>query len=150
MMKKLLCGIGNVDSYVDDVIIHNRTWAEHLSTLKEVFTRIRSAGITIKPSKCCAGYPSVDFVGHHVRQGHIHTQEDNIEKVQNAAIPQTVTQVRSFLGLTSYYRKFIANYASIAALLSDLTKRGCPTRVVTNWRAAVLVDNGSLSNGGFM
>ena len=101
MMRELLCGIENVDTYVDDVIIHNRTWAEHLSTLKEVFTRIRYAGIIIKPSKCCVGYPSVDFVGHHVGQGHIHTQEDKIEKVQNAAIPQTVTQVRSFLGLTS-------------------------------------------------
>ena len=131
MKRELLCGIENVDSYVDDVIIHNRTWVEHLSTLKEVFVRIRSAGITIKPSKCCDGYPSVDLVRASRWAGtYIHTQEDKIEKVQNAAIPWTVTQVRSFLRLTSYYRKFIANYASIAAPLSDLTKRGCPSRVV--------------------
>ena len=96
MMRELLCGIENHDSYVDDVIIHNRTWAEHLSTLKEVFTRIRSAGITIKPSKCCVGYPSVDFVGHHVGQGHIHTQEDKIEKVQNAAIQRQSLRLDPF------------------------------------------------------
>ena len=123
MMRELLLGLDNVDSYVDDIIIHTQTWDQHIVTLRAVFDRLRNAGITVKPSKCCIGFHSVDFVGHHVGDGKIQTQNDKIEKVKNAPIPLTVTQVRSFLGLTGYYRKFINNYASIAAPLTDLTKK---------------------------
>ena len=132
MMRELLLGLDNVDSYVDDIIIHTQTWDQHIVTLRAVFDRLRNAGITVKPSKCCIGFHSVDFVGHHVGDGKIQTQNDKIEKVKNAPIPLTVTQVRSFLGLTGYYRKFINNYASIAAPLTDLTKKGNPTKVIWN------------------
>ena len=132
MMRELLLGLDNVDSYVDDIIIHTQTWDQHIVTLRAVFDRLRNAGITVKPSKCCIGFHSVDFVGHHVGDEKIQTQNDKIEKVKNAPIPLTVTQVRSFLGLTGYYRKFINNYASIAAPLTDLTKKGNPTKVIWN------------------
>ena len=69
MMRELLLGVKEVDSYVDDIIVHSQTWEEHLLTLKLVFERIHKAGITIKPSKCYVAFTSVDFVGHHVGDG---------------------------------------------------------------------------------
>ena len=136
MMRELILGVDNVDSYVDDIIIiHTQTWDQHITTLRMVFDRLRNAGITVKPSKCCIGFHSVDFVGHHVGKGKIQTQNDKIEKVKNASIPLTITQVRSFLGLSGYYRKFINNYASIAAPLTDITKKGNPTKVIWHEKA---------------
>ena len=130
MMRKLLYDVDGADNYVDDIIIHTNTWAEHVSVLSKVFHGLSEAGITVKPSKCYLGYATIDFVGHRIGKGEIRTQSDKVDKVKHATIPTTVTQVRSFFGLTGYYRKFIYNYATIATPLTDLTKKGRPSRVV--------------------
>ena len=130
MMRKLLYDIDGADNYVDDIIIHTNTWTEHVLVLDKVFHRLSEAGVTVKPSKCYLGYSTIDFVGHRIGKGEIRTQADKVDKVKNATIPTTVTQVKSFLGLTGYYRKFIYNYATIATPLTDLTKKGRPSRVV--------------------
>ena len=132
MMRRLLDGIPDVDNYVDDVIVHSPTWKSHLGTLQALFARVRQASLTVKPSKCHVGYLQVDFVGHQVGSGMMFTQSDKVDKVKRAEIPRTQTQVRSFLGLTCYYRKFIPHYASLTAPLSDLTKKGAPTSVQWN------------------
>ena len=77
-----------------------------------------SAEITVKQSKCCLGYSKIYFVSHKVGEGHLMTQEEKVERMQEA-----VTQARSFLGHTGYYRKFTPNYVSIATPLTDLTKK---------------------------
>ena len=110
-------------------IIHTNTWAKHVLVLGKVFHRLSEAGIAVKPSKCYLGYATIDFVGHRIGKGEIRTQSDNVDKVKHATIPTTVIQVRSFSGLTGYYRKFIYNYATIATSLTDLTKKGRPSRV---------------------
>ena len=130
MMRKLLYDVDGADNYVDDIIIYTNTWAEHVLVLGKVFHRLSKAGITVKPSKCYLGYATIDFVGHRIGKGEIRTQSDKVDKVKHATIPTNVTQVRSFLGLTGYYRKFIYNYATIATPLTDLTKKGRPSRVV--------------------
>lgn len=78
-----------------------------------MFKRLISPGITVKPSKCFLGYSKIDFVGHQVGEGQLMTQDDKVERVQVASVPQTVTQVRSFPRPTIYYRKIIQNYVSI-------------------------------------
>ena len=72
--------------------------------------------ITVKPSKCC-----LDFVGHKIGEGQLMTKDDKVERVQEASVPRIFTQVRSFLGLTGYYRRFTPNDANIATPLTDLT-----------------------------
>ena len=129
MMRKMLAGSHNVEHYVDDILCHNTTWKEHLATLRDTFQRVREAGLTIRPSKCSVGYSSVDFVGHVVGRGCLSMDEEKLGRIRSAPQPRTKKQVRSFLGLAGYYRKFIPNYAEIAVPLTDLTKKNQPNQV---------------------
>ena len=102
----------------------------HLQMLEEVFERIKLAHLTIRPSKCFLGYNSIPFTGHIIGDGICQMEDDKLDKIRNAEPPQTKTQVRSFLGLTGYYRKFIPSYAEIAAPLTNLTRKGMPNKVI--------------------
>ena len=128
-MKKLLKGMKNVEFYWDDILVHTLTWEEHLKALRELFKRLAQAGMTIRPSKCIFSADSVDFLGHQLQQGLIGLHEDNVAKIRKAPRPSTKKQVRSFMGLAGYYRDFIPNFAAVAAPLSDLTRKGQPSKV---------------------
>ncbi|XP_068215800.1 uncharacterized protein [Palaemon carinicauda] len=123
-MRTLLKGLDNVESYIDDLLVHTKSWSEHLETLQELFQRIRNANLTVRPSKCILASETVQFLGHEIQGGTLSLQETNISKIQSAPQPKTKKEVRSFLGLTGFYRAYVPNYATIAAPLSDLTKRG--------------------------
>ena len=70
-------------------------------------------------------------MGHGVADGWLRTQDDKVEKIRDAAIPVNKTQLRAFVGLAGYYRRFVPNYAHVAAPLTDLTKKGRPE--VVKW-----------------
>ena len=130
MMRLLLKGLDKSEHYIDDVLTHSLGWNEHLCELRKLFERVRSAGLTMKPSKCKLGFTSVDYLGHIVGEGVISPNPEKLFNIQQAPIPQTKKQVRSFLGLVGFYSKFIPNYSTVAAPLTDLTKRGCPNKIV--------------------
>ena len=119
-----------MDNYIDDICVHTVTWEEHLQVLGEVFKRVLEANMTVRPSKCMLGFNTVDYLGHHLGDGEIGLQQYNVEKIQNAPRPMTKKGVRSFLGLTGYYRNYIPNYSAIAAPLTDLTKKLNPNKVL--------------------
>ena len=129
MMRKLLHGCSNADNYVDDILGHTRRWDDHLVTLRDIFTRVRDAGLTRKPSKCLIGFESIAFTGHVVGKCILQMEDDKLEKIRNAERPKTKKQVRAFLGLAGYYRRFILAFSDVAAPLTDLTKKGRPTHV---------------------
>ena len=129
MMRKLLSGMQGVANYVDDVIVYSSTWDEHMYSLRELFSRVKNASLTVKPSKCRVACTHVDFIGHRVGEGQLTTQMDKVKRVKNAEVPRNKTQVRSLLGVVGYYRKFVDNLASLTAPLSDLTKNGKPDTV---------------------
>ena len=128
-MKKLLRGLDNVEFYWDDILVHTRTWEEHIKALRELFRRLLAAGMTIRPTKCLFGVNTVDFLGHRLEEGLIGLHEDNVTKIRDAPRPTTKKQIRSFMGLAGYYSDFIPNFAALAAPLSDLTRKGQPNKV---------------------
>ncbi|XP_077862049.1 uncharacterized protein LOC144343218 [Saccoglossus kowalevskii] len=128
-VRKMLSGMCKVVSYVDDILVHTIICCEHLTALKELFTRMAD-----RPSKCIIASDVIDFVGHRVGQGFLSPHEDNVKKVRNVPRPATKKEIRSFLGLTGFYTEHIPNYAAIAVPLTDLTKNGQPIKVV--WEEA--------------
>ena len=128
VMRKMSDGVRNIKHFIDDVLTHTATWDDHIKALKDLLQRVRKAGL-ICPTKCYVGYDEVELQGHKVSCNRIAMDEDKLMKIQDAAPPKTKTQVRSFLGLTGYYRKFVNNYAHVTAPLIDLVKKGHPNKV---------------------
>jgi len=112
-MKKLLQGVGNVEFYWDDILVHSRTWEEHIKALQELFKCLLEAGMTIRPTKCLFGVNTVDFLGHCLEEGLIGLYEDKVRKIRYARRPTTKKQIRSFMGLAGYYSDFIPNFAAV-------------------------------------
>eukprot|EP00873_Tetraselmis_striata_P040379 jgi/Tetstr1/460643/TSEL_005839.t1 len=108
--------------YLDDVLIYSKTAEEHLEHIRLVLRELQRHHLHMKLSKCSFGGTSVEFLGHIVEAGQIKMDPRKVEAVQQWPVPKTVKDVRGFLGLAGYYRKFIHNFAAIAAPLHDLTK----------------------------
>ena len=128
-MRRILDKINDVDFYIDDIIVHSTTWQRHLNAIRETLRRLGNEGYTIRPTKCIMAARSVEFLGHTIGGGVKCLHANNVKKIAEAEPPRNKKQVRSFLGLTAYYREFVKSYAEIAAPLSDLTKKGEPTKI---------------------
>ena len=113
-------------AYLDDVIIFSRDWNSHLKHIKDVFDRLSRAGLTVKRKKC--QFAPI-YLGHVVGCGLVRPETAKVEAIRDFKVPQTKKDVRAFLGLVGYYRKFIPNFAEISACLTDLTKNIAPARV---------------------
>ena len=109
--------------YMDDVIVFGRDFEEHPVRLGEDFERFRQAGLKLKPSKCFLLRPKVPFLGHVISADVVSTDPDKIRAVEQWPTPSNVSDVRSFLGLASYNRRFIEDFAEIASPLHRLTAK---------------------------
>jgi len=129
VMRQVLQGVKGVEAFIDDILVHSSTFEEHLKILEEVFQRLQCANMTVKPSKCEIGFKEVQYLGHTLGEGRCSCQNDKIKKIKDAPRPTTKKQVRSFLGLTGYYRSFVPNFAVLALPLFDLLKKHAPNKI---------------------
>src|SRR5438034_1091470 len=109
--------------YIDDILIYSKTFEEHMEHLKIVFNILRKANLMMKLKKCKFLEQNIEFLGHIVGKDGIKVDPAKIEKVKNLKIPTTVREVRSILGLCSYYRKFVKDFSKIAKPLNELLKK---------------------------
>ena len=109
--------------YLDDILVAFRSFNEHLRHLREVFTRLRDAGMRLKPRKCRLLRDEVPCLGHIISIDGVRPDPANIKKVQRYPTPTDTTQIRQFLGLASYYRRFMPAFAEVSAPLCALTKK---------------------------
>ncbi|KAI3686167.1 hypothetical protein L1987_79840 [Smallanthus sonchifolius] len=110
--------------FIDDILIYSKTKADHEQHLRLVLDLLRKEQLYAKFSKCEFWLKEVQFLGHIVNDKGIHVDPAKIETIKNWNAPKTPTEVRSFLGLAGYYRRFISNFSKIAVPLTALTHKG--------------------------
>ena len=109
--------------YLDDVIVFGKTLTEHNDRLKTVLTRFRDNNLRVKLAKCVFASPQVTYLGHCISQQGVSPDPTKLTAVAKIPLPSNIKEVRTFLGLTGYYRRFIPNYATVAQPLTKLTSK---------------------------
>ena len=110
-----------VQVYMDDIIIYGEDKESHLLNLEKVLNRLSDSKLTIKLNKCSFFQRSVNYLGHIISDEGIKPQHEKVKVIKNIALPNTVKELQSFLGMCNYYRKFIRGFSSIALPLHKLT-----------------------------
>ena len=122
--------------YLDDVIIPGKDFEDHLQNIRVVLERLRQAGLKLHPTKCHFGKKQVTFLGHVVSEDGVATDPQKTSKVASWPVPISQHEVRQFLGLASYYRKFIKGFATIAKPLHRLTEKTAEFKWTTDCQEA--------------
>ena len=109
--------------YLDDIIIYSRSEKEHLEHLEEIFTRLKAAGLKLKLEKCCFFKKHIQYLGHLILADRIQPLPEKLESIAKMPAPRNPKEVKQFLGLVGYYRKFVPRFADISRVLTHLTKK---------------------------
>ena len=112
--------------YIDHIIIFSKSIDEHLVHLEEVFRRLGDAYVKLNPKKCSFFKQRVEYLGHVVTPEGISPNPDKVRVVQEYPTPTNLKELRSFLGLANYYRRFVRGFSHIASPLNALTKKNVP------------------------
>jgi len=113
-------------SYVDDMAVHSNEWQSHLDHINRYLSTIQASGLTLGLKKCEFAKPEVKFIGHLIGSGHRRVDPEKVNVINDLREPETKKQLRQIIGIFSFFRDYIPNFASVAKPLTDLTsKRIC-------------------------
>ncbi|XP_039374744.1 uncharacterized mitochondrial protein AtMg00860-like [Mauremys reevesii] len=116
-------------AYLYDLVIHTPDWETHLEKVGAVLDTFRRADLMANPVKCAVGFTEAKYLGYMVGKGLVKPQLNKLEAIQNWSQPSRKKQVRAFLGVVGYYRRFIPHFATRASPLTDLVKACGPDPV---------------------
>ena len=115
--------------FIDDILVRSSDEDTHVQLLRQVFQLLEKHVLKIKRSKCTFASPKLRYLGHEISGDGVRTDSRNVAAVQNWPVPTNVREVRGFLGLAGYYRKFVKGFAVTCRPLTDLLKKG----VIFTW-----------------
>jgi len=126
LMEQVLSGLHwkTLLIYLDDVIVISPDFPTHVSRPRDVFDRLRAAGLKLKPSKCALLQPEVTYLGHVVGRDGVATDPEKVQAVKEWIVPRDLTELRAFLGLVGYHRQYIRGFTGVAQPLNRLTAKG--------------------------
>ncbi|KAL2923900.1 Retrovirus-related Pol polyprotein from transposon 17.6 [Bienertia sinuspersici] len=110
--------------YLDDIVVYSQTLDDHVQHLRMVFDKLREHELYIKKEKCEFAQTEIMFLGHKISNGRVRMDEKKVQAILNWEEPKSVHELRSFLGLANYYRKFIKGYSDKVSPLTELLKKG--------------------------
>lgn len=124
LMNTILHGMlgKNVHICMDDILVATDTLEEHLEVLREVFRRLRLAGLKIKLAKCNFLKKQIVYLGHVISKEGVGVNDDKVKAIVEFATPKTKKQVRSFLGMAGFFRRFVKGFSVIASTLTDILR----------------------------
>ena len=127
LVQRVLMGLESFCSvYIDDILVFSANPEEHVEHLRQIFGRLRRFGLKLHPEKCKFGRSRVEYLGHVISEEGISPNPDKDKAVCEFPVPTSVKGVRQFLGMASYYRRFMPKFAKIAAPLHALTRESVP------------------------
>ena len=126
LMNQVLEGLNFTMTYLDDIIIFSNSEEEHLLYLEEVFHRLREAGLKMKQSKCNFFKSQIHYLGHLISENVISPLLDKLDSIKNMPVPKCMKEIKQFLGLTGYYKKFVPRFADISRPFTQLTGKEIP------------------------
>jgi hypothetical protein len=110
--------------YLDDILIFNRMWEEHMWHIQQVLSTLRQHKLYANLEKCSFGMNKVQYLGYIVDEHGVHVDPAKIQVIRDWPAPTTLTELWSFLGLANFYRRFVLGFSHIAWALSQVTKGG--------------------------
>ena len=122
VLKPFICKF--VIVYFDDNLIYSRTEAEHIKYLREVLTVLQENKLYLNLKKCHFMTDSLLFLGFIVSVDGIRVNEEKVKAIREWPTPKTVSEVRSFHGLATFYRRFVKNFSSVVAPITECMKKG--------------------------
>ena len=123
LMNKVLKGLKFAMTYLDDIIIFSQDELQHLEHLETVFSHLREAGLKMKRSKCDFFKSEIHYLGHLISPEGISPLPNKLDSIRHMPVPNSAKEIKQFLGLTGYYRKFVPRFADISRPLTNLTKK---------------------------
>lgn len=119
-IDEVLLGLDFCYGYIDDILIFSSSIEEHKTHLRQLFDRLKQYGVLINTSKCVLGKSEVDFLGYHVSAAGTRPLSTKVQAIQGYAVPKTIKELRRFLGMMNFYRRFIPNAAQLQAPLNAI------------------------------
>ena len=123
LINEVLTDCNFAMGYLDDIIIFSKTEEEHLQHLEEIFEWLRKARLKLKLQKCSFFKKHIQYLGHLISDEGIQPLPEKLESIAKMPVPQNSKQVKQFLGLVGYYRKFVPHFSDIARPLTQLTRK---------------------------